>query len=150
MILSQLRPTGNTRTSVRYNRAIRQWQAVNGQVINCESQDRAMLTALAHDYPRLGEIVTDLARIHGDHLTGRLLRAAQLITRGHVYAGGEVHSQTQADKVYKTAFTGLPKTYVCDCPDNATDPILGQCCKHALSQHIAYLAGIELPAARPF
>jgi len=132
----------NVKTSIRYNRSDKTWQAVNGTVTNCASKNEALMVALTHDHPRIAAKVGDIIRLHGqtNDITSRAIKAAQLIVKGHV-AGNAVRSQTQPDTVYNVRFDGLPGTYKCDCPDNRIDdPMIGEICKHTLAVHIDYLA----------
>jgi hypothetical protein len=145
MILTQNAPP--SKTHIRYDRSAKQWQAVNGTVTSHPTKKEALLKALANDHPRLAEVVTSLIRLHGDAITARAIKAAQLITHNRVF-DGMVRSQTQPDTYYKIRFDGAPRSYKCDCPDGRlTDAHLGEVCKHTLAAHLAYIAGIELADA---
>jgi hypothetical protein len=152
-----------TQTIIRYNKITRQWQAVNGQVhtfpAGKEGKRAALLCALNSDQPHLAAIVGDIAEMHNHNpaLVDRLLKASQLITKGHVYNGGKVKSQS-SEEVYQTSFEGFPKSWYCTCEDfdnglqrqaglikwGGIDTDYGLMCKHTLAQLIAHLAGLML------
>jgi len=115
------------KTAVTYNREARSWQAINGDVVDFgpgkAGQRQALLAALRHDQPTLHTLLTEVARRHNNDpaLLDRLLRGAQLLAKGHVYATlhpdqYRVRSQ-HSSEVYTVAFSGIPKAYHCTCPD---------------------------------
>jgi hypothetical protein len=124
-----------------------------------DGKRQAMLTALAHDHPVLFGHVDDIAEMHDrrPELVDRLIKAAQLVAHGHVYADGKVLSQSSKD-VYHVSFDGTPAAWHCTCEDftngirrqaglakwGGVDTDYGLMCKHALASLLAYLTGIEL------
>lgn len=152
------------KTVVKYNRSTKSWQAINGKVTDFPAGDdgkrQALLSALGHDYPALYAVVTDIAAMHNHKpgLVDRLIKAAQLLTKGHVLSNCRVKSQTEADVVYQTSCSGHPTAYLCSCDDfdkgmqrraglsqwGGVETDYGLMCKHTLAQLLAYMTGWQL------
>lgn len=155
------------KTIVRFNRQLRQWQAINGQVRNFGSGRDAkrdcLMFALEHDRSELAEVVKGLAEAHDNspYLLDRLLKAASLLSQGYVYENGRVRSQSSPDEFY-TVFWSAELGYHCDCLDfeNGLQRQAGQAqwggvnvnfsdhplCKHCLAVELAWQVGAELPS----
>lgn len=154
-----------TKTAVKYHPRAKAWQAINGKVESFpagpDGKRAALLAALAHDHPELYAVVADVAAMH-DHrpeLVDRLLKAAQLVVKGHVFADHKVKSQS-SEQVYKVSCAGTPAAWHCDCDDFErgqqrhagltdwggvyTDYDAWPVCKHILAALVAELAGVEL------
>lgn len=139
--------TKTVKTAVRYDRRRRQWLTVNGRVTDHPSKQAALLAALRTDHPELAAVVTDISRMHDNDpaLLDRLLKASQLLCRGHVYADGKVKSQT-SEQVYRVSCAGEPCTWSCNCGDfNRMDggypSDYGKVCKHCLAALLAEFVG---------
>lgn len=154
-----------TKTVVKYDRSARLWLAVNGKTESFPAGDdgrrAALLCALGNDFPDLATVVSDIAESNGNTpaLVERLIKAAQLLTKGHCYANGRVLSQSQEGVVYQTSYSSRPSSYYCNCEDfdrgmqrraglsqhgGVEVAGIGLMCKHTLAQHLAYLTGWKL------
>jgi hypothetical protein len=135
------------KTRISYDRSARRWLAINGTTSSHASKNEALLQALANDRPALYAVVKSLLKIHRSRtFENGILKAARLLVAGKVFANGEVGSQSR-DGVYHTVtYGGIVGKYDCGCQATVMEPIIGKCCAHSLSQHLAYLAEIELPS----
>lgn len=166
MIAQETFDVNPQRTIVRFNRQLRQWQAINGQVRNFGSGHDArrdcFMAALEHDRPELADVVKAIAEANDNNpqLVDRLLKAASLLSQGYVYDNGRVRSQNNPEEVY-TVFWSAELGYHCDCQDfeNGLMRQAGQAkwggaevdfsdhplCKHCLAVELAWRVGADLP-----
>lgn len=146
-----------TETAPQHKTAIRkegkEWLAVNGTVTRHPTREAALMAALQNDHPDLAQRVSDLARLHNNSrtITGQLLKAAALLTKGQVFGDGLVASQSRGPDFYhKVKFEGMPAKYHCSCEARISDAHLGKLCAHSLAQHLAHLTRAELAKVIPF
>lgn len=137
---------------IQYNRSLRTWQLAQGDTVtNFGSGKQAKTMARLVELGMADEALLNhvLTLADGDEtLTRRLLDASDLLRAGLVYKNDCVGSQTEPGKVYQCRFS---VTYYCECESFTTCPVwldgYGDCCKHSLACHLAYLTGAILEDA---
>jgi len=142
-----------------YNRAARQWEAHNGRLLGVfpagpAGKQAAQLCALKHDHRVLWDEVeririTYALDAQNDAIETRTIKAAQLVTGGHVLAArpyndravAYVRSQSRGVGYHIEPSVWLDGYLQCDCQDyHYRAPTLrsGQrACKHILAYHLA-------------
>lgn len=148
------------KTSVRYNKHTKLWEAHNGKGFE-EHKDRrrVLLYALKCDHPKIYYVIKDISYFHRTEdgkvslrLIDRLVKAAQLLAKEHVYKDGLVRSQNGENRLYQTRFEGIPKQWSCDCVDFRKGGLksdYGQMCKHTFAVMIAGFLKLHLPEFYP-
>lgn len=140
------------KTAVVYNRQAKQWEARNGKIhtfpAGRDGKRAALLCALEHDHPALHRTVAGQIAKHGQQHADRLIRAAQLLTKGRVHADGRVCSQTDPDACYQTTYNLV---YRCECPDHDSgrapwSPMSPATCKHVWAVWLAWALDWPLEA----
>ena len=141
------------KTKVTYDKQKRAWRVKNDTLDTFTHQKNgALLYALEHDHSELYQKVIGVWEScdRDEKLLDRLLNAAKLLTKGHVSRHGEryeVRSQT-SDKIYHVTFSGIPKTWQCDCQAYVTGRVIetnsyGPLCKHCAAALLSYLMDVE-------
>ncbi len=149
----------STKTSVRYNKHTKLWEAYNGKGFEEHKDKRkVLLYALKCDHPEIYRAIKDISFFHRTEdgkvslrLIDRLIKAAMLIARGHVYGDGVIRSQ-EGKSFYLVELQGIPKTWKCNCEDFKKGAVAcdyGQMCKHTFALMIAGFLQLDLPEFYP-
>lgn len=150
------------KTSVSFDAHQKRWCAVNldGFSYNHKDHRRVLLHALRHDHPDIYHTVHRMTIACSQDGNGngiplpvldRLLKAAQLLTKGHVFQSC-VLSQDGNERVYQVKREGIPLAWSCTCTDFQNGGVscdYGQQCKHTFAQLIASLMNMQLAAFPP-
>ena len=128
---------------VSYDPKQQRWIARNTSKSLChKDQRKVLLWALKQRHPEIYRVIKTIAFFHRKEgsvslaLIDRLIRAAQLMTKGYVHSDGLVGSQNNNGQYYHVTFKGIPKRWACTCEDfkrGGVQTDYGQMCKHTFA-----------------